>query len=131
MRVLILLIALTTLTGWTHAAGLSGTYKGTWSSANEGSGDLTMTFRPGDSDKPDAEVSFTNEGATIKCVVKYLTITEGSKVELVLNYEMNGNQYETTVLGVLEGKTLSGTYKSKSLADNSPADSGTWKATAT
>jgi hypothetical protein len=130
MRVLILLIALTAFAGWTHADGLTGTYKGAWSSANQGSGDLTMIFRPGDSDKPDAEVSFTNEGETIKCAVKYLTITEGSKVELVLNYEMSGNRYETTVLGVLEGKTLSGTYKSKSLADDSVTDSGTWKATA-
>jgi hypothetical protein len=129
MRVFTVPIALTAFAGLMFAAAPNGTYKGTWTSANEGGGDLTVIFSAGDSNTLKADVSFTLEGETTKCVVKSVTV-EGSKLELVMNYEANGNRYEATVSGTFDGKSLSGTYKTKSLADSSAIDSGTWKTNA-
>jgi hypothetical protein len=129
MRRVTLLIALTAFAGWSLAADLTGTYKGTWSSDNEGNGDLTMSFSPGDSGTIQAQVSFTNEGAVVRCNTKSAAV-DGSKVELVLDYEINDNRYEATVSGALDGKTLSGTYKTKALSGDSSGGTGTWKTTA-
>ena len=128
MRKFILLVALGIFTGLTLAAGLTGTYNGTWASANEGGGDLTMSFSPGDANTIKADVSLTNGGETIKCEVKSVT-AEGSKVVVVMNYEAKGERYEAIASGGLDGKMLSGTYKTKSLSGGSAVDSGTWKIT--
>lgn len=127
MRQLLLFFALIAAVGLAFASGLNGTYKGTWVSDNQGGGDLTMTFS-GDSGSPTAEVSFTTDGEAVKCEVKSVKL-DGSKLLLVMDYG-EGNQYEATLSGVLHGKLLSGTYKTKVLADNSPGDTGTWKSTA-
>ena len=129
MRTLIVLAALTAFAGWTSAADLTGTYEGTWSSDNQGGGDLTMSFSPGDSGAIQAQVSFTNEGKTVKCDVKSVTF-DGSKLQLVMHYEADANDFEVTVSGALDHKTLSGTYKTKSLTGDSSGDTGTWKTTA-
>jgi hypothetical protein len=55
------LMAFTAFAGWTLAAGPKGTYKGTWSSACEGSGNLTISFSGADSDALKADVSFSLE----------------------------------------------------------------------
>lgn len=125
MRQLLLFCVLIAFVGLAFASDLNGTYKGTWVSDNQGGGDLTMTFR-GDSDSPRAEVSFTNEGETIKCDVKSVKL-DGSKLLLVMDYGAEGNRYEATLSGVVDGKLLSGTYKTKLLADDSVGDTGTWK----
>ena len=129
MRQLRLFFALIAFMGLALASGLNGTYKGTWASDNQGGGDLTMSFS-GDSDSLKAEVSFTNEGETITCDVKSVKF-DGSKLLLVMDYGSEGNRYEATISGVLDGKALSGTYKTKSLANDSDGDSGTWKSSAT
>jgi hypothetical protein len=128
MRPLSLLFALIAFIGLAFASGLNGTYKGTWVSDNQGSGDLTMNFS-GDSNSLKAEVSFTNEGETIKCDIKSVKL-DGSKLLLVMDYGAEGNRFEATVSGVLDGKLLSGTYKTKSLANDSEGDTGTWKSSA-
>ena len=122
---LLFLFALTAFVVLAFASDLNGTYKGTWVSDNEGGGDLTMTFS-GDSDSLKAEVSFTNQGETIKCDVKSVKL-DGSKLLLIMDYGAEGNRYEATVSGVVDGKLLSGSYKTKSLADDSAGDTGTWK----
>src|SRR5581483_5902403 len=124
MRQLSLFCALIAFIGLAFASGLNGTYKGTWVSDNQGGGDLSMSFS-GDSDSLKAEVSFTNEGETIKCDVKSVKL-DGSKLLLVMEYGDEGNRYEATLSGVVDGKLLSGTYKTKSLADDSAGDTGTW-----
>src|SRR5215469_11844722 len=126
MRQLLPLFALIVCVGTAFASDLHGTYKGTWASDNQGGGDLTMSFS-GDSGSLKAEVSFTNEGETVKCDVKSVKL-DGSKLILVMDYG-EGDQNEAIVSGVLDGKLLSGTYKTKSLADDSPGDTGTWKST--
>jgi hypothetical protein len=129
MRQLLLFSALTAFIGVAFASDVNGTYKGTWVSDNQGGGDLTMSFT-GDSDSLKAEVSFTNEGETIKCDVKSVKL-DGSKLLLVMEYGIEGNRYGATLSGVVDGKLLSGTYKSKSLADDSAGDTGTWKGSVT
>lgn len=129
MRRFSLLFALIALVALSFAADLTGTYKGTWVSDNEGGGDLTMSFS-GDSNSLKAQVSFTNQGETVNCDVKSVKV-EGSKLLLIMDYGGEGNRYEATLSGVLEGKSLSGTYKTKSLADESRGDTGTWKSSAT
>jgi hypothetical protein len=126
MRQLSLLFAVIVFIGLAFASDLDGTYKGTWASDNQGGGDLTMSFS-GDSDSLKAEVSFTNEGQTVKCDVKSVKL-DGSKLLLVMDYG-EGGRYEAIVSGVLHDKMLSGTYKTKPLADDSPGDTGTWKIT--
>lgn len=129
MRRLSLFCALIPFIGLAVASDLNGTYKGTWVSDNQGGGDLTMSFR-GDPDSLKAEVSFTNEGETIKCDVKSVKL-DGSKLLLVMEYGVEGSRYEATLSGVVDGKLVSGTYKTKSLADDSAGDTGTWKGSAT
>ncbi|MGH9654914.1 MAG: hypothetical protein ACRD6B_15775 [Bryobacteraceae bacterium] len=126
MRHLSLLFALVAFIGLAFASNPNGTYKGTWTSDNQGGGDLTMSFS-GDSGSLKAEVSFTNEGETIKCDVKSVKFA-GSKLLLVMDYG-EGDRYEASLSGVLHGNVLSGTYNTKSLADDSPGDTGTWKST--
>ncbi len=128
MRQISLLFALIAFVGLAFAGDLKGTYKGTWASDNQGSGDLTMSFT-GDSDSLKAEVSFTNEGETIKCDVKSVKL-DGSKLLLVMDYGVESSRYEATLSGVVDGKLLSGTYKTKSLADVSAGDTGSWKISA-
>lgn len=128
MRQLSLFCALSVFIGLAFASDLNGTYKGTWVSDNQGRGDLTISFR-GRSDSLRAEVSFTNEGQTIKCDVKSVKL-DGSKLLLVMEYGAEGERYELTVSGVVDGKLLSGTYKTRSLAD-STGDTGSWKASLT
>jgi len=126
MRQLSLLLALIVLVGLAFASDLNGTYKGTWASDSQGGGDLTMNFS-GDSGSVKADVSFTNGGETVKCDVKSVKL-DGSKLLLVMDYG-EGSRYEAIVSGELHEKVLSGTYKTKSLADDSPGDAGTWKTT--
>ncbi len=128
MRQLSLLFVLIASLGLAFAGDLNGTYKGTWTSDNQGSGDLMLNFS-GDSNSLKAEVSFTAEGETIKCDVKSVKF-DGSKLLVVMEYEGGGNRFQTTVSGVLDGKSLSGTYKSRSLSDDSATDTGTWKTSA-
>src|SRR5215469_556648 len=126
MRQLLPLFALIVCVGTAFASDLNGTYKGTWTSDNQGGGDLTMSFS-GKSASLKAEVSFTNQGETVKCDVKSIKL-DGSKLLLVMDYG-EGDRYEATVSGDLRDKLLSGTYKTKSLADDSRGDTGTWKCT--
>src|SRR5215475_12181945 len=108
MRQLSLLFAPILLIGLAFASDVNGTYKGTWTSDNQGGGDLTMSFSS-DSGSLKAEVSFTNEGETVKCDVKSVKL-DGSKLLLVMDYG-GGDRNEAIVSGVLDGKLLSGTYK--------------------
>ena len=126
MRQLSLLFALIVLIGLAFASDLNGAYKGTWASDNQGGGDLTMVFS-GDSGSLKAEVSFTNQGETVKCDVKSVKLDD-SKLLLVMEYG-EGSRYEATISGALHGKQLSGTYKTKSLGNDSPGDTGTWEST--
>jgi hypothetical protein len=126
MRALLLSLALLVLTLSTSAANLTGTYKGTWS-GNSGGGDFAITLDSQDSAHPKAEISFSVSGQDVKATVTSVTVN-GSKMNVVYKFEIDGTELQSTVNGELEGKTLQGRYETKALADGSEVDSGTWKA---
>lgn len=107
------------------AADLAGTYKGSWSGA--ASGDFRITLEPGANGEWKAEIVFTLGNDEVKTQIKSLKV-DGSKLDVVYDFDLQGNALESTVTGQLNGKTLEGTYKTKSVADGSPVDEGTWKA---
>ena len=111
-----------------YAADLAGTYKGSWT-GGQADGDITMTFRSGDDGAPKIDVSFTIAGQDVKCNVTSLKV-DGSKMEVVYDFDLGDVKLQSTATGQLNGKALEGTYKTKSLADGSAVDEGTWKASA-
>ncbi len=127
MRTIATLFLTLALTLCATAADLNGTYKGTWS-GGQASGDITMTLRTVDG-APKAEVTFNLGGQDIKCNVISLKV-EGSKIEIIYDFDLGDTKLQSTASGQLNGKTLEGTYKTKSLADGSAVDEGTWKASA-
>jgi hypothetical protein len=115
------LIAAVTL----FAAGLAGTYKGTWSGS--GSGDFTITLtQAGDDWK--ADITFTLGGETVKTKITSLKV-DSTKLKCSYQFDLQGTVLESTITGELNGTTLSGDYHTKAVADGSAVDEGTWKAT--
>ncbi len=129
MRSLVVVATVLALTLSAAAADLAGTYKGTWS-GGQASGEITLTFRSADGGgTPTANVSFAMGGEEVKCTVTSVKV-DGSKVEVVYQFDLGDTKLQSTASGELKGNTLEGTYKTKSLADGSAVDEGTWKATA-
>lgn len=110
------------------AADLSGTYKGTWT-GSQADGNITVTLRPDGEGPSKADVSFTIAGQDVKCKVTSVKV-DGSKVELVYEFDLGDTKLQSTATGQVNGKSMEGTYKTKSLADGSAVDEGTWKVTA-
>jgi hypothetical protein len=108
------------------AADFAGTYKGTWT-GGQADGEITMTFRSADDGAAKADVSFTIAGQSVKCNVTSVKV-DGSKIEVVYDFDLGDTKLQSTATGRLNGKTLEGTYKTKSLGDGSAVDEGTWKA---
>src|SRR5258706_7538164 len=124
MRPLIVFYALIAVVT-VFAAGLAGTYKGTWSGS--GSGDFTITLtQAGDDWK--ADITFTLGGETVKTKVTSLKV-DGSKLKAAYQFDLQGTVLESTITGELNGTTLAGDYHTKAVADGSAVDDGTWKAT--
>ncbi len=109
------------------AADLNGTYKGKWS-GQSGSGEITFVFTPQEGGAPKAEVSFTFDGENVPCKVTSFKV-EGSKLTVVYQFEVAGADLESSASGEIEGKTLRGSYQTKSLDGGSSVDEGTWSAT--
>jgi hypothetical protein len=126
MRILATLFLTLALTLTAAAADLDGTYKGTWS-GGQASGEITMTLRTVDG-ATKAEVSFAFGGQDNKCHVTSVKV-DGSKIEIVYDFDLGDVKLQSTATGELKGKVLEGSYKTKSLADGSAVDEGTWKAT--
>ncbi len=101
------------------AQSISGAYKGTWSGGN-GGGDFHLTVKS----PTNAEVGFTLEGQEVPCKITSLKI-DGSSIEMVYEFDLQGNKLQSAVKGTLQGKTLGGTYKTT--AGDSQVDEGTWK----
>lgn len=109
------------------AADIAGTYKGSWSGG--ASGDFRIKLEPADNGQWNAEIVFTMGTDEVKTKVKSVKV-DGSKLDVVYDFDLQGNALESTVTGELTGKTLEGTYKTKAVGDGSPVDEGTWKASA-
>lgn len=109
------------------AADMAGSYKGSWSGG--ANGDFRITLTPADNGEYKADIVFTMGTDEVKTKVKSVKV-EGSKLDVVYDFDLQGNALESTVTGQLTGKTLEGTYKTKAVGDGSPVDEGTWKASA-
>lgn len=108
------------------AAGLAGTYKGTYSGSSGASGDISFALtQNGDDWKSD--VTFTLGGDTVKTKVTSLKV-EGSKFTVVYTFDLQGTVLESTVTGELKDGSLAGDYHTKAVGDGSAVDEGTWKA---
>jgi hypothetical protein len=111
------------------AAGVAGTYKGTYSGSAGASGDIKVTLKQADDGAWKSEVSFSFGGGDIKTKVTSVSV-EGSKVKIVYVFDLDGNELESTIKGELKETTLAGDYHTKSTDDDSPVDEGTWTGTA-
>jgi hypothetical protein len=124
MRKLIGLLLMTIV--FLAAADLAGDYKGTWSGA--ASGDFHVVLTHPDDDWR-AEVTFTMGGAEVKTKIVSVKV-DGNKLNLVYQYDLQGTQLQSAIVGELKDKKFEGTYKATTVADGSDVDEGTWSATA-
>jgi hypothetical protein len=104
------------------AQNIAGAYKGTWSGST-GGGDFHLAVKSATI----AEVGFVIEGQEVPCKVVSLKV-DGSSIDLVYEFDLQGNKLKSAIKGTLKGKTLEGTYKTT--ASDQPVDEGTWKTTA-
>ena len=111
------------------AAGIAGTYKGSYSGSAGASGDIRVSLKQADDGAWKSEVSFSFGSEDIKTKITSVTV-DGSKVKIVYEFELDGNGLESTLTGELNGTTLAGSYHTKATADGSAVDEGTWKVTA-
>jgi hypothetical protein len=109
------------------AAGLAGTYKGSYSGSAGASGAFTISLNQSVAGEWKAEVTF-NLGEDIKAKITSVQV-DGCKVKVVYEFDFQGTALESTSTGELKGDTFEGTYQTKSVADGSAVDEGTWKAT--
>jgi len=124
MRLLTLICCATIL----FSAGIAGTYKGTYSGSSGASGDITVTLTQSGSDWK-SEVTFGLGGDTVKTKVTSVKV-DGAKVTVVYTFDLQGTVLESTVTGELKDGAIAGEYHTKSVADGTAVDDGTWKATA-
>ena len=110
------------------AAGLAGTYKGTYSGSAGASGDFVVSLTQAGNGDWKSEVTFTLGGADVKTKITSLAV-DGSKVKIVYEFDLQGTALESTITGELNGATLAGDYHTKVMADGSAVDEGSWKAT--
>ena len=105
------------------AISLAGTFSGRWLGQNEVGGDLRFKFSPGTDAPWTADVLFVYEGTDVHAKTQSVQIS-GSKVEVVITWEIQGTAASTTLTGILSGQDIEGTYKST--AAEEPA-TGKWK----
>ncbi len=108
-------------------ADVAGTYTGKYEGSN-GGGDISLTLTPSDGGHWDGKASFSMSGGEVKCKIISVKV-DGDKVEVVYEFDLDGNALRSTIKGTLKGSTMEGTYETKAVADGSGVDSGTWKAT--
>ncbi len=108
------------------AADVAGRYSGTWSGSASGDFRLTLTHA-GDDWK--AEVTFTMGGEEVKTQMKSVKV-DGNKVNLVYQYDLQGTQLQSAIVGELKDKSFQGTYKATTVDGGEDVDEGTWSATA-
>lgn len=105
----------------------AGRYKGDWQGTAAGGG-ITLALEAAAEGKWSCQVSFTLGDQEVKTKVTYVRV-EGGKMEARYEFDLGGARLESTITGELRGGRIEGGYRTKALADGSPVDEGTWKAT--
>jgi hypothetical protein len=106
------------------AATLAGEYAGKWKAENEASGNVRLKLSQAADGKWSADVVFSYEGTEIATTTKSIKV-EGSKLEVVMAWEVQGVSSSSTLKGELKGDTIEGKYDS---AAAEGAATGTWNA---
>src|SRR5258708_30827530 len=84
------------------AAGLAGTYKGSYSGSSGASGDIQVALKQADGGDWTAEVTFTLGGDDVKTKMKSVNV-DGPKVKIVYEFDLQGTALESTITGELNG----------------------------
>ena len=107
------------------ARGLAGHFKGTWKGSDQNSGDLRLSFTRDAEGKWTAEASFTFEGNTIPTRMKTVRV-DGAKIELLFEWDADGNVAHSKTTGELKGDKVEGDYVTGGGAGETR---GTWTVT--
>jgi hypothetical protein len=91
------------------ARGLAGKFKGSWKGSDQNSGELRLSLTRDGEDKWTAEASFTFEGNTIPTRMKTARV-DGTKIELLFEWDADGNVAHSKTTGELKGDKLEGDY---------------------
>jgi len=110
------------------AEQIAGRFEGEWSSSASGvSGKFHLVVNMKD-DKPQAEVTFTLGDQEVKTKIREIKLGP-SEIQAAYDFDLQGNLLRSTITGKLSDKILEGSYSTKTVADDTPVDQGTWKAT--
>jgi len=109
----------------TATRGLAGQFKGSWKGSDQNSGDLRLSLTRDGEGKWTAEASFTFEGNTIPTRMKTVRV-DGAKIELLFEWEADGNVAHSKTTGELKGDKLEGDYVTGGGAGETR---GTWTVT--
>jgi hypothetical protein len=105
--------------------GAGGQYAGTWTSdAGANSGKVNITL----SDGGEGDLSFTYQDQLVK-PKKVTAKVKENQVEFVCDLDFDGLKLKSVFQGTIDGRSISGKYRSTSVDDGSVLDSGTWKVT--
>jgi len=107
------------------ADAIQGAFAGDWAGGTAG-GKFKLTVVRQDG-KPRCTVSFTYSGEDIATNVTLCKI-DGPKLEAQYDFDIGGNQLQSTIHGELKGKALEGRYQTKLLDGDEYVDQGDWKA---
>ena len=107
------------------APALAGEFAGTWGNDTDG-GKLRLLLKQNGA-TPTAEVSFTFQASDIPCKVTSFKVN-GAKIEIVVDWTIDGSPGQSRLIGEFSGAKLEGTYQSETPDTRS---SGTWTVTRT
>ena len=91
------------------ARGLAGQFKGSWKGSDQNSGELRLSFSRNGEGTWSAEATFTFEGNSVPTRMKSVRV-DGPKIELLFEWDADGNVAHSKVTGELKDDTLQGDY---------------------
>ncbi len=103
---------------------IAGEYSGNYKGSNETTGALRIKIKADGADWI-AESMFTFEGTEVPTKMKSIKV-EGSKVEIVFGWEVQGTAAQSKLNGEWDGTKIEGKYESSSAEG---AAQGTWSVT--
>src|SRR5260370_38708758 len=100
--------------GWfcIFAAGLAGTYKGTYSGSAGASGDFVVSLTQAENGEWKSEVTFTLGGQDVKTKITSLKV-DGSQVTIVYNFDPQGTALESRDPGKLNSDAEAAAHHTK------------------
>ena len=103
----------------------AGDYAGEWRGQDESTGALRIKLMSGPNSTWTGSVVFAFEAVDVPTTVNSVHV-DGSKVEVVFTYEIDGTVASTKLVGEMAGNQLGGSYDSNTGGGGA---AGTWKVT--